>query len=230
MIQSFNARWYDPQLRRFISPDPVTMGSTGTERYNPYWAVRFNPLRFVDPDGRLAVWVGGAGDKTNTDAYSYPMVDKMNSAGINAQYVYTPRYDGALAQVLRAIRSGLNICDQQAVNVIKSSYNRSDGQFNLVGYSMGSVDSAFAALQLSKEGKTIDHLVLIGSPISDSSSLMQQLLGQSNIKNIFRYDVSGDPLAPTIGFGDLNRHFYFTDNDDGQQDWLSNNLFDQGIR
>ena len=71
-----NARWYDPQLRRFISPDPVTMGSTGTERYNPYWAVRFNPLRFVDPDGReaIAAIMGG------TMSAGFNLYDQYNRA------------------------------------------------------------------------------------------------------------------------------------------------------
>jgi RHS repeat-associated protein len=41
----FNARWYDPQLRRFISEDPIRDG------VNWYVYAGNNPLRFVDPSG-----------------------------------------------------------------------------------------------------------------------------------------------------------------------------------
>ena len=39
----FNARWYDPQLGRFTSEDPVRDG------INWYVYVRNNPLKFIDP-------------------------------------------------------------------------------------------------------------------------------------------------------------------------------------
>jgi RHS repeat-associated protein len=68
-------------------------------------------------------------------------------------------------------------------------------QFNLAGYSYGSVLQAQAALKLAKSGQVIDNLVLIGSPIGDDSDLMGQLKGQKNIKNIIRYDISGDLLS-----------------------------------
>lgn len=68
-------------------------------------------------------------------------------------------------------------------------------QFNLAGYSYGSVLQAQVALKLAKSGQVIDNLVLIGSPISDKSKLMKQLKGNKNIKNITRYDIKGDHLS-----------------------------------
>ena len=41
----FNARWYDPQLGRFTSEDPVRDGM------NRYVYVSNNPLRWIDPTG-----------------------------------------------------------------------------------------------------------------------------------------------------------------------------------
>ncbi len=96
-------------------------------------------------------------------------------------------------------------------------------QFNMAGYSYGSVLQAQAALKLANGGQVIDNLVLIGSPISDKSDLMKQLKSNSNIKNVIRYDISGDKLsnpndilqylqgiqqsAPVIGKGDNAHHF-----------------------
>ena len=68
-------------------------------------------------------------------------------------------------------------------------------QFNMVGYSYGSVLQAQSALRLADSGQVIDNLVLIGSPISDKSDLMKQLKGNSNIKNVTRYDLKGDLLS-----------------------------------
>ena len=68
-------------------------------------------------------------------------------------------------------------------------------QFNLVGYSYGSVLQGQAALKLASGGQVIDNLVLIGSPISDKSDLWKQLNSNKNIKNIIRFDIKGDALS-----------------------------------
>ncbi|MBN2657732.1 MAG: RHS repeat-associated core domain-containing protein [Spirochaetales bacterium] len=45
----FNARWYDPQLGRFITEDPVKDG------LNWFSYVANNPLRYTDPTGLMAI-------------------------------------------------------------------------------------------------------------------------------------------------------------------------------
>ncbi|MXV18004.1 alpha/beta hydrolase [Hufsiella ginkgonis] len=76
-------------------------------------------------------------------------------------------------------------------------------QFNLVGYSYGSVLQAQAALKLAKSGQVIDNLVLIGSPISTDSDLYKQLSENGNIKSILRYDLPGDALSNSDGIMDI---------------------------
>ena len=68
-------------------------------------------------------------------------------------------------------------------------------QFNLAGYSYGSVLQAQIALKLAKSGQVIDNLILIGSPISSDSELFKELSGNKNIKKILRYDLEGDKLS-----------------------------------
>lgn len=48
---SMNARYYDPQLGQFISPDTLVPDGTNVFDYNRYMFVRGNPLRFHDPTG-----------------------------------------------------------------------------------------------------------------------------------------------------------------------------------
>ena len=77
-------------------------------------------------------------------------------------------------------------------------------QFNLTGYSTGSVTMAQAALQLANGGQMIDNLVLIGSPILNDSELYKELSGNKNIKNIIRIDIEGDDVSG-VNEGLVNR-------------------------
>jgi len=45
-------RYYDPQIGRFLSVDPVTAYSNPIGAFNRYWYASDNPYRFKDPDGR----------------------------------------------------------------------------------------------------------------------------------------------------------------------------------
>ena len=47
----YNARYYDPTLGRFISPDTIVPGVGDPQAWNRYAYVVNNPLRFVDPSG-----------------------------------------------------------------------------------------------------------------------------------------------------------------------------------
>ncbi len=45
-------RYYDPQIGRFLSVDPVTAYSNPVGAFNRYWYANNNPYLFKDPDGR----------------------------------------------------------------------------------------------------------------------------------------------------------------------------------
>jgi pimeloyl-ACP methyl ester carboxylesterase len=88
---------------------------------------------------------------------------------------------------------------REAISKITSDLEENplaDGeQFNLAGYSYGSVVQAQVALKMAKEGRVIDNLILIGSPISDDSELFQELIANKNIRNVIRYDIPNDKLS-----------------------------------
>ncbi|MGN7919471.1 RHS repeat-associated core domain-containing protein [Lysobacter sp. 22409] len=46
-------RYYDPDIGRFLSVDPVTTNSGTEANFNRYWYANNNPYKFLDPDGRL---------------------------------------------------------------------------------------------------------------------------------------------------------------------------------
>ncbi|MFY2763923.1 RHS repeat domain-containing protein [Arenimonas sp. MALMAid1274] len=45
-------RYYDPEIGRFLSVDPVTASSVNGGNFNRYWYANNNPYKFSDPDGR----------------------------------------------------------------------------------------------------------------------------------------------------------------------------------
>ena len=57
-LQYFGARWYEPELGRFMSPDPVLFREDNTSSFNRYAYANNNPYKFIDPDGREVAQVG----------------------------------------------------------------------------------------------------------------------------------------------------------------------------
>ncbi len=47
------ARFYDPLFSTFLSPDPLSALSGGSPRMNRYGYVGYDPVNYVDPDGRF---------------------------------------------------------------------------------------------------------------------------------------------------------------------------------
>jgi RHS repeat-associated protein len=49
----FGARHYDPEMGRFLSPDPVAFVDDNAMSFNRYLYVNNNPYKYVDPDGEF---------------------------------------------------------------------------------------------------------------------------------------------------------------------------------
>ena len=109
------------------------------------------------------------------------------------------------------INSTVNLYRQQ----LKDNPLQEGEQFNLAGYSYGSVLQAQAALKLANDGVVVDNLVLIGSPISDDSKLYRQLSGNKNIKNIIRIDIPNDLLSNPKSMMDFINGGWQNRNDNG---------------
>ena len=61
-LYDYDARWYDPELGRFIQPDGVVPGPANPQALNRYSYGLNNPVKYVDPSGHSAESSsGGAG-------------------------------------------------------------------------------------------------------------------------------------------------------------------------
>ena len=221
--------------------------------------------RTVNVDTGLTVYLGGAG---MTGGYIHDQVNSLKAVGISGSVVgrnTEGQYVDALAGVTkhRTRIKTINGMGNTGPYVAEADWSLSSlnvshalprvGQFNLIGYSFGSLVAAQSALYYADKGRSIDHLVLIGSPIS------QEMLNESrqhpNIKNVIVLDLKdhGDPIyagmslvelvgSSTLLMTQMNDstsrqegvgHFYYgIDGESGKQRRLelARYLYDKGLR
>ena len=247
----YGARYYDPRTSIWISTDPL---QEKYPNISTYAYVANNPVKYIDPDGKRIYFIGGAAN--DSDGWNYigrfnsiwtklglKNFTRVNASGGKVKDVafssdyrnsqtFTRQTAGGMfgGSVYYETKASDNKQYQSALSGIldhlKSNPIPDGEQLNLVGYSYGAVMQAHLAIGLVEHGYTVDNLILIGSPTSDNSSLMETLNGlvdQGKIGKIIRHDIEGDLLsnpksqieflkggmqsAPYIGDGDNAPHF-----------------------
>ncbi len=133
----YNARHYDPEIARFVTPDTVIDGELSTQGWNRYAYVHNNPIRYKDPTGHASV--GSellAGAKESLSGYA-KTAESIKSAVTNPSSVIdkvknsfnstTPAgfaknvakaYGSSLAESFKQI-TGMHYVDKIA-NIVKS--------------------------------------------------------------------------------------------------------------
>lgn len=172
---------------------------------------------------------------------SHVSVGLTNSASISL---------GPAGTLVDAVRSGLVIrFEDDGEWTITKGMDTASGQFNLIGYSYGSLLAAQTANFYAKNGHIVDHLVLIGSPID--AKFLAVLKSRKNIKKVIVIDLKnvGDPLyagmtqlellsaAAQLGTdmsaGKGQGHFYYAHVvSDSKKRWqaLAERLYREGLR
>lgn len=64
----YGARWYSPEIGRFLSPDTIIPNPAEGKDFNRYSYVRNNPIRYNDPTGHVPA-VGPRDDANTGDEY-----------------------------------------------------------------------------------------------------------------------------------------------------------------
>jgi uncharacterized protein YaiE (UPF0345 family) len=160
-----------------------------------------------NPKGTL-YW-GGAGLDGD---YIYPTTQAFRNAGIknisvglnNTATKHLPKEPG---MIVDAIRAGLTVRYEDSDDWTISSGMTEGEQFNLIGYSYGSLLAAQTANFYAKQGVIIDHLVLIASPID--GDFLRNLKSNKNIKQVYILNLtsSGDYIYAGISQVELLNPF-----------------------
>ncbi|MCS3746398.1 RHS repeat-associated protein [Xanthomonas arboricola] len=74
-------RYYDQDLGRFLSVDPVAADSVLAANFNRYWYANNNPYRFTDPDGRISCEICSSLVNQAKSAATHLVVEKSFAFG-----------------------------------------------------------------------------------------------------------------------------------------------------
>ncbi|WP_211455450.1 hypothetical protein [Collimonas antrihumi] len=210
------------------------------------------PVKIYIKRPRGTLYWGGAG---LDGSYIKPQLQAFRSAGITNVSVglthsATQNIGSTAGTLVDAVRSGLFIRFEDNDDwVISSGMDVPSTQFNIIGYSYGSLLAAQTAWSYAKQGNIIDHLVLIGSPVD--KDFLIKLKAQKNIKKVVIIDLTqfGDKIyagmsqaallgaTPALGeqmtAGRGEGHFYYAHvTNDSPRRWkeLAERLYSEGLR
>ncbi|MBX7052556.1 MAG: hypothetical protein K1X54_11020 [Flavobacteriales bacterium] len=99
-MNRFAARWYDPTIARWHSPDPLE------QMHSPYVALCNDPANFVDPDGRAGIHLSDW-DKENLIGYASVIASGCALAGIG-QALQGASGIGQAFQTIRGVLSAVS--------------------------------------------------------------------------------------------------------------------------
>jgi RHS repeat-associated protein len=165
-----HARSHDFALGRFVSPDKVGGRIVAPQTWNRYAYARSNPLKFVDPDGNVAVGFIGAGNAQDSGVVK--IVGLVNNA---------PGIGRALAVNHESVGNAVKfIQGQHATNPSEAVV--------LFGHSKG-VDSALeVSAALKGKGIKVDLVITIDPVFGDKTA-------PSNVSRAVNYFQSGMDLG-----------------------------------
>jgi pimeloyl-ACP methyl ester carboxylesterase len=144
---------------------------------------------------RGTVYWGGAG---LDGPYVAPQLEAFAAAGITHCYAgktnTATRAIGSAGMFIDALRAGSAIRYQDDGEWTLAGMDKPADQFNLVGYSYGSLLAAQTASYYANNANVVDHLVLIGSPID--AEFLKALRSNKNIKKVVVIDLAqyGNPI------------------------------------
>ena len=209
------------------------------------------PVKVFVKKPRGTLYWGGAG---LDGKYLEPQIRAFEAAEINHVSVgltnTASQQIGEAGMFVDALRAGLTVrYEDDSEWVISSWMTNESKQFNLIGYSYGSLLAAQTANYYAKVGHVVDHLVLIGSPID--RDFLNNLKKRKAIRKIVVIDLvdKGDLIYAGITQWELTKaapaladqmlsdrgegHFYYAHVvRDSSKRWasLANRLHSEGLR
>lgn len=154
------------------------------------------PVKIVVNKPRGTVYWGGAG---LNGEYIRDQVSAFQEAGIRHVWIGKRSYGDHPDAILSG--TGLryeNRTDDRSL-MVEGMEKVPAEQFNLVGYSYGSLMAAHTAHVYANNGHIVDHLVLIASPID--GDFLRSLKNNKNIRRLIVIDLQKyrDPIYAGIG-------------------------------
>ena len=214
----YNARWYDPDIGRFVSADPRIQNMSDSEALNRYTYARNNPLLFVDPTGLDFVFVHGGLDD---DFFRFSDIQQNLPAGEPVFF-----YNYATNQLVPANAKDLvtqSAASKAAADTSKIPFEAADLQnaiitgglenVTLVGHSLGGAVVAQVLVNIGtgrRSSPDIREAILIDPAISENferkaraggvtANMLSSQSGAAALLGLDRFTYVG-------GVSDINEH------------------------
>ncbi|MBF0166544.1 MAG: alpha/beta fold hydrolase [Alphaproteobacteria bacterium] len=191
-------RQTDPGKRGVISTNPDNPAYPDRGNFaDKLWGSRVKAKPFVDEPRKGTYYFGGAG---MDGAYIGDMVKAMQENGVGnakavdpAKWTDGEKVDAAMTLLRR---------NRDSAGTDFSQFGKEGKQFNMVGYSHGGLQAAQAAADYAEAGGKVDHLVLVGTPISQE--FLDRLKSNPNIGKVVVKDIEGqgDPIRAGMSAGE----------------------------
>ena len=124
-----NARYYLPQIGRFVSPDTMVPEPGNPQSYNRYAYVRNNPMNFTDPSGHMV------SDGCDLDGCDLTQLERRQSILAYGKVLIGSRKDASDVDLLAQLMDFAalyNTTAQEWANDLTFAINSTTGRFTLV--------------------------------------------------------------------------------------------------
>ncbi|MFC2003977.1 RHS repeat-associated core domain-containing protein [Chloroflexota bacterium] len=143
----YNARYYDPAIGRFISPDIIVPNPMTPQSFNRYSYVLNNPLKYADPSGRDYIFVGGNARNNREPGWVGKMKDALGINESGEKCVFIGDTDGFFT-----LRSG-----DQKTALAEALASGEYTDIKVIGYSEGAAATAMVLNDIAG-GASYDEL------------------------------------------------------------------------
>ncbi|MCB9139738.1 MAG: hypothetical protein H6642_15455 [Caldilineaceae bacterium] len=169
----YNARYYDPEIGHFISPDTIVPDPTSVFGYNRYMYAMGNPLAFVDPSGHIGVcFQGSRAAETEEGSTTQQLCQNLSE-----MYLLGNPVDGVTYRTFANDADDIQAAFDWIQGIEKDNPD-GYGPLIVIGYSWGGGGALEFANMLNKADIGINGLVLI-DPVQE----MRGVSGQSGLDN-----------------------------------------------
>jgi RHS repeat-associated protein len=124
----FGARWYDPEIGRWITPDPSEDGE------NWYSYCGNNPVNYVDPDGRITFFLNGIGNDMGIPLYGKKLINYLNNNQIHTVGIPTFEHSDNRPHRGFDVWNCIGMFTYRNITEVSKAYRYFEKKFNKLSY------------------------------------------------------------------------------------------------